>query len=276
MVSSKQSLAEAHAAAARRAARARVAALKAGTSAKPVVDATWAKLMQGCADCQQAAEAAETLDAWRAFASAAHLLRDAVGIEGDKCEEPGCRTCQPQQFLFVPQGVVMPPAPPKDEPTPEEIQEYAEWLGMHSPEDDDLRWIAREALKAPLPEHWKPCKTNDGEIYYFNFATGESVWDHPCDDYYKKLYEEEKGKKARGGSAKRRDSSQKKSSGIQPLSSMLPESSGPSKVLGKLAPPAPSGLFGGMAVACVYRGCALRSRPSLASSRASAQLQRRA
>ena len=84
------------------------------------------------------------------------------------------------------------------EPTPEEIQEYAEWLGMKSPEDDDLRWIAREALKAPLPEHWKPCKTNDGEIYYFNFASGESVWDHPCDEYYKKLYEEEKNKKARG------------------------------------------------------------------------------
>ena len=120
MVSSKQALAEAHAAAARRAARARVAALKAGTSAKPVVDATWAKLMQSCADAQNAAEASETLDTWRAFASAAHLLRDAVGIEGDKCAEPGCKTCQPQQFLFVPQGVVMPPQPPKDEPTPEE------------------------------------------------------------------------------------------------------------------------------------------------------------
>ena len=121
------------------------------------------------------------------------------------------------------------------EPTPEEIQEYAEWLGMHSPEDDDLRWIAREALKAPLPEHWKPCKTNDGEIYYFNFASGESVWDHPCDEYYKKLYEEEKNKKARGGTQKRRDT-QKKSSGIQPLSSMLPDTAGPSKVLGRLAP----------------------------------------
>ena len=82
---------------------------------------------------------------------------------------------------------------------------------------------AREALKAPLPEHWKPCKSNDGEIYYFNFATGESVWDHPCDEYYKKLCEDEKAKKARGGTQKRRDS-QKKSSGIQPLSSMLPES----------------------------------------------------
>ena len=101
MVSSKQALAEAHAAAARRASRARVAALKAGT-AKPTVDATWAKLMQSCADCQQRAEAAETVQAWRAFASAAHALRGAVGIDGEKCEEPGCRTCQPQQFQFVP------------------------------------------------------------------------------------------------------------------------------------------------------------------------------
>jgi len=120
MVSTKQSLAEAHAAAARRASRARVAALRAGTSAKPVVDATWAKLMQSCADAQNAAEASETVEAWRAFARAAHALRDAVGIEGEKCEEPGCKTCQPQQFQFVPRGVVMPPPPPKDEPTPEE------------------------------------------------------------------------------------------------------------------------------------------------------------
>ena len=73
MVSTKQSLAEAHAAAARRAARARVAALKAGT-AKPTVDATWAKLMQSCADCQKVAEAAGTVEAWRAFASAASGL----------------------------------------------------------------------------------------------------------------------------------------------------------------------------------------------------------
>jgi hypothetical protein len=62
-------------------------------------------------------------------------------------------------------------------------------------DDQDLFWVAREGLKAPLPEHWKPCKTGDGEIYYFNFATGDSVWDHPCDEYYKKLYVEEKKKK---------------------------------------------------------------------------------
>ena len=32
------------------------------------------------------------------------------------------------------------------------------------------------------------------EIYYFNFATGESTWDHPCDEHYKAKFEEEKKK----------------------------------------------------------------------------------
>jgi hypothetical protein len=33
--------------------------------------------------------------------------------------------------------------------------------------------VAREGLKAPLPADWKPCKSPEGEIYYFNFTTGE-------------------------------------------------------------------------------------------------------
>ena len=56
-----------------------------------------------------------------------------------------------------------------------EILEYAKWLGMDEQDDAHLFWIAREGLKAlslllicvlsqsyhqaPLPEHWKPCKT---------------------------------------------------------------------------------------------------------------------
>jgi len=37
--------------------------------------------------------------------------------------------------------------------------------------------------QAPLPDNWKPCKTTDTEeIYYFNFKSGESTWDHPCDE----------------------------------------------------------------------------------------------
>jgi broad specificity phosphatase PhoE len=61
--------------------------------------------------------------------------------------------------------------------------------------DQDLLWIAREGLKAPLPDDWKPCKTPDtDEIYYFNFSTGDSAWDHPCDEYYRKLYADQKTK----------------------------------------------------------------------------------
>ena len=84
---------------------------------------------------------------------------------------------------------------PNYEPTEEEIVEYAQWLGMAESEDRELFWIARQGLKAPLPKDWKPCRSPDGEIYYFNLANGESVWDHPCDEEYKAMYCIEKEKR---------------------------------------------------------------------------------
>lgn len=81
-------------------------------------------------------------------------------------------------------------------PSESEVIEYAKWLGMDLNCDQDLFWVAREGLMAPLPQNWKPCKTKDTEdIYYFNFQSGDSTWDHPCDGYYKRLYEQEKKKK---------------------------------------------------------------------------------
>ncbi|GAX85096.1 hypothetical protein CEUSTIGMA_g12516.t1 [Chlamydomonas eustigma] len=80
------------------------------------------------------------------------------------------------------------------EPTQQEILEYAQWLGMDAEKEKELMWIAKEGLKAPLPQSWKPCKTPGGDIYYFNFSTGESIWDHPCDEFYRKLYQDEKAK----------------------------------------------------------------------------------
>ncbi|KAL7751732.1 hypothetical protein RI367_002731 [Sorochytrium milnesiophthora] len=90
---------------------------------------------------------------------------------------------------------------PDYEPTEEEIQEYAEFLGLDVENESALLWIAREGLKAPLPPAWKPCQTDKGEVYYYNFDTKESIWDHPCDDYYKKLYEKEKEKLQQGGAS---------------------------------------------------------------------------
>ena len=38
----------------------------------------------------------------------------------------------------------------------------------------------------------------DEHIYYFNFATGESIWDHPCDEFYRNMVAEERKKWAAG------------------------------------------------------------------------------
>ena len=38
----------------------------------------------------------------------------------------------------------------------------------------------------------------EGEIYYFNFKTGESKWDHPSDELYKKMVIDERKKYQQG------------------------------------------------------------------------------
>lgn len=81
---------------------------------------------------------------------------------------------------------------------------------MDTEKDQAHFWVAREGLKAPLPKDWKPCKTKDTEeIYYFNFTSGESTWDHPCDDYYRKMYEDSK-KKAEQENARPKDKDKEK------------------------------------------------------------------
>lgn len=82
------------------------------------------------------------------------------------------------------------------EPTEQEILDYSEWLGMDADADKDLMWIARAGLKVPLPAPWKPCTTGEeNDVFYFNFETGESVWDHPCDEFHRLLYKREKARK---------------------------------------------------------------------------------
>ena len=42
----------------------------------------------------------------------------------------------------------------------------------------------------------------NGDIYYFNFSTGESTWEHPCDHFYQKMVIEERHKLALGNQNK--------------------------------------------------------------------------
>ncbi|XP_052265230.1 trichohyalin-like isoform X2 [Dreissena polymorpha] len=84
-------------------------------------------------------------------------------------------------------------------PPEEEVEEYAQCIGIDPDREKHLLWIAREGINAPLPDNWKPCQDPNGDIYYFNFATGDSIWDHPCDDFYKKMVIEERQKFQRTG-----------------------------------------------------------------------------
>jgi centrosomal protein CEP164 len=82
------------------------------------------------------------------------------------------------------------------EPDQEEILEYAEWLGMDVENNSDLLWIPKAGLKTPLPYPWKPCRSHDtNEIFYFNFSTGESAWDHPVDLMAQRQYHREIARK---------------------------------------------------------------------------------
>lgn len=74
---------------------------------------------------------------------------------------------------------------PNYNPPSDELEEYAEFIGLDPKKEKELLWIALEGLRTPLPPEWRACQTGEGEVYYFNFKTGESLWDHPMDDKFK-------------------------------------------------------------------------------------------
>uniref|UniRef100_A0A9J8DFQ3 Centrosomal protein of 164 kDa n=1 Tax=Cyprinus carpio carpio TaxID=630221 RepID=A0A9J8DFQ3_CYPCA len=77
-------------------------------------------------------------------------------------------------------------------PSEQEIHEYAVEIGIDPEREPELLWLAIEGMVAPLPAEWKPCQDVTGEVYYFNFSTGQSTWDHPCDEHYRQLVEQER------------------------------------------------------------------------------------
>lgn len=63
---------------------------------------------------------------------------------------------------------------------------------MDPQKDKKYLHIAKEGLKAPLPAKWKPYKNRKGDIYYINIENNEAVYEHPCDDFYRKLFKQTK------------------------------------------------------------------------------------
>ncbi|KFQ58301.1 Centrosomal protein of 164 kDa, partial [Pelecanus crispus] len=95
-------------------------------------------------------------------------------------------------------------------PSEQEIQDFAREIGIDPEKEPELIWLAREGIVAPLPPEWKPCQDITGDIYYFNFANGQSMWDHPCDDHYRELVIQEREKLLACGSLKKKEKKKKK------------------------------------------------------------------
>ncbi|XP_061734307.1 centrosomal protein of 164 kDa-like isoform X2 [Nerophis ophidion] len=77
-------------------------------------------------------------------------------------------------------------------PSEQEINKYAREIGIDPDKEEELMWLAKEGIVAPLPPEWKPCQDVTGDIYYYNFSFGESTWDHPCDQHYRRLVIQER------------------------------------------------------------------------------------
>ncbi|TKS81355.1 Centrosomal protein of 164 kDa [Collichthys lucidus] len=99
-------------------------------------------------------------------------------------------------------------------PSEQEIQEYAREIGIDPDSEPELLWLAREGIVAPLPPEWKPCQDVTGDIYYFNFSSGQSTWDHPCDEHYRCLVAQERERAqsaaTAGGTGAKKDKEKKK------------------------------------------------------------------
>ena len=65
----------------------------------------------------------------------------------------------------------------------------------------------------PIPSSSPPPGSQDvtGDVYYFNFSSGQSTWDHPCDEQYRHLVDQERLRaQPRPGTATGRKDKEKK------------------------------------------------------------------
>ncbi|CAN8199051.1 unnamed protein product [Coccothraustes coccothraustes] len=89
-------------------------------------------------------------------------------------------------------------------PMEQEIRDFAPTIGIDPDKESELLWLARECLVTPMPPEWKACQDiAGGDIYFFNFESGLSTWEHPCDEHYKQLVIREREKLLARGSLKK-------------------------------------------------------------------------
>ncbi|CAK0876822.1 unnamed protein product, partial [Prorocentrum cordatum] len=79
--------------------------------------------------------------------------------------------------------------------TGQDVIDYALFLGLDPEADAELMHLAREGLEASNACGWKAYHDQEGKLFYFNFKTGVSSWDHPADATALNLAREKKREK---------------------------------------------------------------------------------
>ena len=69
----------------------------------------------------------------------------------------------------------------------EEVIAMAEYLGICAISEQNLIWIAADALKAPLPVSWSAQRDTKDRVFFYNHLTNQSTWDHPLDPHFRQL-----------------------------------------------------------------------------------------
>eukprot|EP01052_Picozoa_sp_SAG31_P021018 SAG31_NODE_1604_length_7767_cov_4.103808_4_plen_1551_part_00 len=111
------------------------------------------------------------------------LQQSALRKEADRLEHVQVR------LLEVLANRVEPSQHEFEEPTLEEVQEYAEYLGIDPVVDQQYLWIAREAMVAPVPAGWEMATGEDGYPYFFKTGSVTSATnEHPSDEEFRELY----------------------------------------------------------------------------------------
>mmetsp|Transcript_17212 Transcript_17212/g.48011 ORF Transcript_17212/g.48011 Transcript_17212/m.48011 type:complete len:1169 (+) Transcript_17212:260-3766(+) len=83
-------------------------------------------------------------------------------------------------------------------PTPDEVLDMASYLGLDHMKEYSLMWVAKQAVQVALPPNWEELEDPDGNVYFYDKATGKSSIKHPMDDYFFALVQEERRKIKKG------------------------------------------------------------------------------
>ena len=78
-------------------------------------------------------------------------------------------------------------------------EEFAEHLGidLNNAEDSKHLWLARTAVREPLPDGWSQHEDEEGYLFFYDAILDKSSWEHPQEGYWKRRLEDERRKAVR-------------------------------------------------------------------------------